>query len=204
MTTLLDRERETYTDVWHAVDQYGELSPGANYVPLFLDMAGLPTDRQFAGQARTVLDAGCGSGKGAQALVGAGFSVTMADVTAAGLPDGLPRLIPFHQVCLWEDLWGRVGLRPGWKFDYVYCCDVLEHVPLPLTMLVVARLLAVAKTGVFLSVCLQRDVSGLWVGKPLHQSVQSFVEWRDQLSAVGRMQECRDLLHTGLYYVVPR
>lgn len=194
---LIDRERETYTDVWTALDHYGDLSPGAKYVPLFLDMARIDPAQTFKG---TILDAGCGNGKGALALAEQGFTVTLVDVTDAGL---LPQVrdsltLRFRPSCLWEDL------RPVGLADYVYCCDVLEHIPPTLTMLVVHRLLQVARKGVFLSVCLDPDVNGLWMGKALHLTVQSFIEWRDQLATIARLVESRDLLHTGLYYLEPR
>ena len=60
MTSLLDRERGTYTEIVH-VDAYTATSRGELYVEQFLDMAG--------GTARgTILDAGCGTGKAALAL----------------------------------------------------------------------------------------------------------------------------------------
>lgn len=198
MSTITERERDLYTDVWQTVEQYGAMSPGEQYVPLFMDMAGIGESRRV-----TVLDAGAGSGKGALALHREGFRVRMVDVTDAGLVDEA-KALPFAQACLWDDLAPVIGYAFGGRLDHVYCCDVLEHIPTPFTMLVVRRLLDVARRGVFLSICLQPDVNGYWVGKPLHQTVQSFTEWRDQLATIGRLQECRDLLHTGLYYVVPR
>lgn len=190
MTTIIDTERETYAQMW-AVEAYSHHSPGEVFVPLFLDM----TQTTMRG---SVLDAGCGSGKGAIALQHAGFVVTCCDLTDAGLvPEA--RELPFHQTALWDDLTRQVGFR-----DWVYCCDVLEHIPTPFTMLVVSRLLEVARRGVFLSISLVPDQFGVWVGKSLHQTVQSFVQWRDQLACLGTVKEARDLLTTGVYLVEPR
>jgi hypothetical protein len=80
----------------------------------------------------------------------------------------------------------------------------MEHIPPAFTMLVVARLLEVARSGAFFSISLVPDAFGAWVGKPLHQSVQSFTQWRDQLATLGEVLECRDLLTTGVYFVRPR
>jgi hypothetical protein len=130
----------------------------------------------------------------------------MCDVTDAGLSEAA-RALPFRQICLWHDLepvvrnfdmWGRS------RVDYVYCTDVLEHIPPTFTMLVVQRLLDVSRRGVFLSIALVHDQFGPWVGTPLHQTVQSFVAWRDQLSELGEMVECRDLLNTGIYFLRSR
>jgi len=186
---LLERERETYRQMW-AVDEYAQHSPGEHYLPIFLDMIGVTRCEDDA----SVLDAGCGSGQGGVALSRLGFNVLLCDVT----PDGLvsdAMALPYVDACLWHDLrvWG--------PFDYVYCCDVLEHIPTAFTMLVVRRLLDVAAHGVFLSISFQPDVMGHWVGTPLHQTVMPFTWWRDALSAVGEVIEARDLLNAGVFFV---
>jgi 2-polyprenyl-3-methyl-5-hydroxy-6-metoxy-1,4-benzoquinol methylase len=188
--TIQQRERATYEDIW-SVDEYARHSPGAAYVPLFLDMAQTT-------MRTSVLDAGCGTGKGALALQAAGFTVQLCDLTDAGLlPEA--RALPFTEVCLWDDLKRVVGFQ-----DWVVCCDVLEHIPTPFTMLVIARLLEVARRGVFLSISLVPDQFGVWVGKPLHQTVQSFTQWQEQVSALATVKEARDLLHTGVFLLEPR
>lgn len=198
---LVQQETAKYADLWVGVPSYAHASPGAQLVPLFLDMAGLTKDILHR---YTVLDAGCGSGKGALALHAAGFpEVRLCDLTDAGLvEDAKP--FRFHPTCLWDDL--RVTCRyvEGSAFDYVYCCDVLEHIPPQFTMLVVSRLLEVARHGVFLSISLVPDVMGVWVGQTLHQTVQSFVWWRDSLAAVGDVIAARDLLTSGAYLVRPK
>jgi len=194
MPDLLTTERETYQAIWQ-VEAYARYSPGVEMLPIFLDMVG--------DDGGLVLDAGCGSGLGALALEQAGFRVRMCDLT----PDGLTadaRGGWFDTACLWRDLRQQLRYIEFGAFDWVYCCDVLEHIPTPFTMLVVRNLLDVARRGVFLSISLQPDQFGAWIGKPLHQSVQSFTQWRDQLSELGSVRECRDLLTQGVYLVEPR
>lgn len=186
-------ERETYREMWSA-EGYGDFSPGAHFLPVFLQMAGsqLHPEHEF-------LDAGCGSGKGALALQAAGYNrVSLTDFTDDGLSDEarLAQFV-FKPACLWSDLGSR-------EFDWVYCCDVLEHIPPMFTMLVAARLLAVAQRGVFFSISLTPDRFGVMVGKPLHQTVESFVTWRDALAELGTVQECRDLVTAGVYLVTPQ
>lgn len=189
-------ERETYETAW-ALPQYAEHAPGVQYAKFFQEMAG-------ARSGQTVLDAGCGSGKGALELRARGFSVTLCDLT----PDGLvseARGFPFIEACLWDDLQQHLGYVFGRKFDWVYCCDVLEHIPPVFAMLVVSRLLAVARKGVFLSISTVQDQFGPWVGKAaLHQTVQDFGVWKAQLEEVADVVEARDLLIAGLYLVKPR
>lgn len=196
--SLSAAERETYEAMWQ-VEDYAKTSPGGQLVPAFLEMSGAsPTWRRefpFLGP-QTVLDAGCGAGKGAVSLKAAGFTVEMCDLTPAGLIAEASD-IPFHDACLWHPL--RMQLHR--TFDWVYCCDVLEHIPTPFVMLAVSRMLEIAHHGVFLSIALQGDNFGVWVGKPLHQTVMGFVQWRDALSELGRVKECRDMLMNGLYLV---
>jgi SAM-dependent methyltransferase len=187
--SIVDTERRTYEDAW-SLPAYSQHAPGEAYLPIALDLIG---------PARgTVLDAGCGSGKGALALRAAGFDVRMVDLTPAGLvPEA--QALPFTEAALWSDLAAQIG-----QTDWVYCCDVMEHVPPAFTMLVAARLLAVARQGVFFSISLVPDSFGAWVGTPLHQTVQPFTWWRDHLGALGHVRECRDLLNAGVYLVEPR
>lgn len=195
--SLIETERQTYEAMW-GLDAYAASSPGALLVPVFEDAITHHGGGNMLWRAASVLDAGCGSGRGALALQAAGFKVTMCDLTPAGLVSEAYAL-PFHQVVLWEDLRRTVGYH-----DYVYCCDVLEHVPPPFAMLVISRLLEVARRGVFLSISLVHDQFGAYVGKPLHQNVQGFTQWRDQLATMGEVLEARDLLIAGAYLVKPR
>lgn len=207
MLSLQAAERETYEEM-HCVSAYTEFSPGERFLPVFLDMV----DHHRLWEEvelfpETILDAGCSSGKSALALDDIRgehiFRPFMMDLTDSGLVDEARRRaklatrenggIPFAEGCLWE-LMGRT-------FDWVYCCDVLEHIPPEFTMLVISRLLEAATKGVFLSIALQADNFGAWVGKPLHQTVQSYQWWHDRLSELGEIVEARDLLTNGLYLV---
>jgi hypothetical protein len=125
------------------------------------------------------------------------------DLTPDGLTPEAQRL-PFVEAVLWRDLQPavRAFAHPNrTTVDYIYCCDVLEHLPPQFTMLAIDQLLRVAQRGVFLSISLVPDNFGAWVGAPLHQTVQSFTWWRDGLAELGTVLEARDLLSTGLYWV---
>jgi SAM-dependent methyltransferase len=194
MSTILASERETYAQMWSAVEDYSAHAPGEQYLPLFLQVVG--DDRG------SVLDAGTGSGKGAVALYKEGFDVVACDVTDAGLVDEFknPELaaIPFYPACLWDDL-SFIG-RPA----YVYCTDVLEHIPPQFTMLAIYQMLQVARKGLFLTVSLVPDSFGVWAGKSLHQTVQPFTWWKDSLAEVGTVIEARDLISNAVFVVKPK
>lgn len=188
---MINDPKELYSEMW-SVPAYAEHSPGEQNVPVFLDMTKTT-------MRTSVLDAGCGSGKGALALKKAGFDrVEMCDVTDEGLVSEAKSL-HFTSVYLWNVKPSNVGFH-----DWVYCCDVMEHIPIALTMLVVSKLLTLAKRGVFFTISFQPDVMGYYVGKPLHETVMPFQWWRDQLNIVGKVVEARDMLNSGAFLVEPR
>lgn len=160
-----------------------------------------------------VLDAGCGRGDGAAALLAEGYQVAACDIMAnpdVCHPDILSGTIPFIATSLWDRV--NVSKLPflaslhlsefanrQW-FDAVYCCDVMEHIPTEYTMLVVDNLASICTKGLFFSIALVPDQFGMWVGESLHKTVQPFTWWRDRLKEFGTV-EGRDLLNTGIYWV---
>jgi SAM-dependent methyltransferase len=197
MTSIVTAERDCYEEMW-GVEQYADTSPGERFVPVFDTLA---RERGDDPRDLTVLDAGCGSGKGAVALAAHGYQVTLCDLTPAGLiPEA--RILPFFEAALWTSLKQRHVF--GGAYDYVYCTDVLEHLPTIFVGLAITRMLDVAKKGLFVSVALGPDHLGSWVGRPLHLTVQPYVWWRDHLNELGRVVDARDLINEGLFLVERR
>ncbi len=194
-------ETELYSDIWRDVTGYGQFAPGEQYLPLFTEIINLFPNRRP--QNTTILDAGCGSGKAAAALHAASYNVRLCDLTDEGLvPEA--RHLPFYSASLWNDLYfvtRGFGHPNRTTADFVYCCDVLEHIPKQFTMLAIDQMLRVADTGLFLSVSLVPDSFGVWAGKNLHQTVESFVWWRDALRELGHVGEARDLLANAIFFV---
>lgn len=195
--TLTEQETQTYSDAL-ALPHYGDFSPGERYADLFASLAT---------PGATVLDAGCGTGKGMIALAARGFQVTGCDLTASGLVAEAKQFLIHEGVSLWRPLPMR---NPGgaWRrhqmpYDYVYCTDVLEHIPPQFTMLVITRLLAAASRGVFLSISLVPDSFGVWVGHSLHQTVRRYDEWLRDLRELATVTDARDLGVTGTYFLEP-
>lgn len=195
-------EQETYSDIWQ-VPSYNDFSPGEVYAPVFLDIA-------KPAPSSLILDAGCGAGRGALALRAAGMRVALMDITSAGLSEEIRSEFPFFENSLWaarlhtlapraQKFYG--GSAVSMKFDYVYSCDVFEHLPKEFTMLALSNLLSIASRGVFLSIAMTPDNFGVWVGKPLHQTVESFVWWRDHIKELGVLIEARDFGDCGIFFV---
>lgn len=203
MTSLVTRERELYEEVFQAIPTYRDFSPGQEYAPMFAQMV---RERGWLQDTPSpmIIDAGCGTGKGALALAEEGLPVSlMCDLTYFGVEDAA-RPIPFREAVLWKPLIPQLGyLGLGGRADFLYCCDVMEHLPKEYTMLAIAQMLAVTRKALFLSISLKHDRMGAWLGTSLHKTVESFVWWRDNLKEVGEVLEARDLLHTGIYLVRP-
>ena len=182
MMNVLEHERGKYEQVW-ALPDYAAHSPGEKYADLFMQISG-------AKSGETVIDLGCGAGAGGKALAERGLKVGFVDfVRVEGVPS------PFFQQPLWRPLPAR---NPRW--DYGYCCDVMEHIPPEFSMLAVHNMLE-GCGAVFFSISFTKDYFGRFVGEPLHMNVQLFTWWRDRLATLGDVVEARDLLGEGIFYV---
>jgi 2-polyprenyl-3-methyl-5-hydroxy-6-metoxy-1,4-benzoquinol methylase len=190
--SLTARETATYEDVL-SLPAYAVHSPGEQYADMFASLAT---------PGATVLDAGCGTGKGMVALRARGFDVDGCDLTDVGLVQEARGRQFVSGVCLWRPLGPQLG-AVRFRHDYVYCTDVLEHVPPTMTMLVVRNLLDAAERGVFLSISLVPDHMGVWVGKSLHQSVRRYDEWLADLRELARVTDARDLGGSATFFLEP-
>lgn len=181
---VLAHEQEKYRKAW-SIPEYHDFSPGKEMADLFVEISG-------AKPGETVIDLGCGGGKAGLALQNSyGLKPTFLDFVR------VDDLEPFIEQPLWHPI-------PG-EWDYGFCCDVMEHLPVEYTTLAIHNMLQVCG-GVFLSVCFEDDSFGEIVGQPLHLTVQPFVWWRDRLASIGHLVEARDLspnnrLRGGVFYV---
>lgn len=203
MGRIQTTETEAYAELWGSVSAYKRISPGEQYARVFHDLVADP--------GATVLDAGCGEGRGLVALADLGYRVAGVDLTDAGLSVAA-KTHPFIAQSLWHDLKPAVYLlhvqQPtvfrSESVDYVYSCDVLEHLPEQFTMLAVQRMLEVTETGAFFSIYFNQEGYGPWIGRALHLTVRPFVWWRDSLRELGELADARDCDEFGIFYLRPR
>lgn len=184
MKSITEIERDKYASIWN-IDDYSIFSPGKMYVEMFFDIA-----NPSAGQS--VLDVGAGAGAATRELKNRGLSVQGFDITTEGWKHEDIRLLTG---CIWRDL-----PKASPPYDFVYCCDVMEHIPTEFTALSVNEMLGTGAKG-FFSISFQHDHYGDFINAPLHLTVQPFRWWRDMLRELGTVYEARDLLGDGVFFV---
>lgn len=179
MTTTKADEKRKYQEIWKH-DNYREFSPGLRAGEMF----NLPKFVRIF-KARSVLDAGCGSGKLMRSLI----EQLSPEVTIHGFDIAENCLDPWfddikdevlHLGCLWEP-----GELPG-AYDFVICTDVLEHIPTDRIPAVLANLFAATNRCCYLAVALFEDGYGPEIlGQPLHLTVRPPDWWRQQIRSAG-------------------
>ena len=180
-------ELRKYDRLWRDVDTYREVSPGSGLVGVCLGMVPLSPGCR-------VVDVGCGTGRAGLTFSQLLMRTTLVDgslmaVDTAVLDEGLP----FVEACLWDDWPSRLPRQ-----DLAFCSDVLEHIPIEFTMLVIARCLQAAPLA-FFNICNQHDLHGRLINETLHLTVQPYVWWRDRLAELGDLVDARDLCGSSLF-----
>lgn len=163
MTTLEKREREKYKRMW-AFPAYRGYSPGANAVPLFLEHA-----NWAAGDS--IVDLGCGTGHAGHSFRNAGLKVTLVDFCREAVEvEG----IDFIE----KSIWNLFGV----SWDWLYCVDVLEHIPPTYLNQTLGVMSKVCRRGGYLQIACFDDSCGSLIGEKLHLSIHPPVEWFQLIS----------------------
>jgi tetratricopeptide (TPR) repeat protein/SAM-dependent methyltransferase len=179
LDTQAEAERAKYTQIWK-FNEYRHYSPGADALDRLPLLEAL-RDRDV----RTILDAGCGSGKLMWRLMQEhpgefdvhGFDITdnCLDPCFADIKD---RVLTVG--CLWNpDDFRQV-------YDAVICCDVMEHIPTERVASVLANLHKIARRFAFFSIAVVKDSFGpQLIGEALHLTVQKPEWWLERLGKTG-------------------
>lgn len=187
---VVDAEREKYEVMW-SMPGYEKFSPGEDNARRFMSTL-VPKP------GSTVLDAGCGAGKGGLALSAEGLDVWYLDITSAGL-----ELYGFGISAdrfLEQPLWERIYMPNDLTWDYGYCCDVMEHLPTEYTMLAARNIIDVCRTTWF-QIAFFHDGWGAAIDHDLHLTVKPFVWWLSRLMTIGNVIDARDLCGSGVFVV---
>eukprot|EP00913_Durusdinium_trenchii_P011152 g10474.t1 len=174
-----ERERRKYEMIW-THDDYRTCSPGlddADKVQLI--------EHLRSRNIKTILDAGCGSGKLMQRLISNHadeFKVHGFDISRNCLDSFFDDIKDdvLTVGCLWnpDDM-------PG-EFDAVICTDVMEHIPTDRVGAVLANLKSCTRKFAYLAIALFPDGFGpKLIGEPLHLTVKPPNWWFAQISVAG-------------------
>lgn len=187
---IAEHEREKYAAIW-SMPGYETFSPGEDNAARFLSVLSPK-------KGATVLDAGCGAGKGGLALSAAGMDVWFLDITSAGLDEvglGIDRYRFIEQ-----PLWERIYPPKVLLWDYGYCCDVMEHLPTEYTVLAARNIVDVCRITWF-QIAFFHDGWGLAIDQDLHLTVRPFDWWLSRLKTIGKVVDARDLCGSGVFVV---
>ncbi len=186
-----DNERDKYERMW-SVDKYHDFSPGLESASRFCAIEKAPNP------TTTLIDIGCGDGRGGVALMKKGFRVTFFDITKDQLNEEVPPNM-FHKGCVWDEK--EWPVRPQ-GYDFGYCCDMLEHIPTEYVGLTLRNIQHNCRQA-WLQISLMPDQFGTKIGETLHQTVRPYDWWKDIIEDIwGRpCRESRDLISWGLYRV---
>lgn len=161
-------EQEIYEQMW-TKPEYRAVAPGETCAQVFLEQA-----RPKPGS--TVLDLGCGTGRGSLMLAALGqMDVTMVDFADNCLDDDIrPMLETQKHVMRFvkADLTKEVPAAA----QYGFCTDVLEHIP-PQDVDKVLNNCLRACQHVFFQISTVDDVCGGLIGHPLHLTVKPYEWW---------------------------
>ena len=156
------REQQKYVEMWNS-STYRKSAPGEFHVDAAIRLLGMkPGD--------SVIDFGCGTGRGAQALRDMGMNVRAVDFAPNCLDPEVR--VPFVQACLWD--------LPPMRAKWGYCTDVMEHIP---TEKVIDVLQGIRDRvqGCYFSIATGEDNLGHIAGRKLHLTLMTAEQWAEVL-----------------------
>ncbi len=180
MTESLHKsEKEKYTTIWKC-DEYRLFSPGERAIKNLKII-----DFLRKCKVKTVLDAGCGTGKFMRALIeecGNEFSVHGFDIAENCLDPFFDKIK--NDILTVGVLWNAEDFNK--EYDAIICSDVLEHIPTEKVGLVLDNFYRCTKIFCYLSIALLPDDFGpKIIGQPLHLTVKEPNWWITQIEKAG-------------------
>ena len=190
------QEKRKYEKVW-GNEQYRVTSPGNSSVADFLSFIKsrkLPSD--------SLIDFGCGTAIAAIPFLEAGFKVSLVDIAENCLNDNIraltflsPELITFFLAPLWEL---PSSLE---KSDWIYCIDVLEHLPPERVDKSLREMAKKTKKGGALQVFLLDEEMGRKIGEKLHLTIRPLDWWLEKISCYWHIEEVYSII-AGIRYCI--
>ena len=176
--SLTEEERSKYEAMWE-IQSYRITSPGYLLSESVLAF--------FASQINlgdSLTDFGCGSGLATLNFLEKGLSVHLVDIAKNALADKIaaltllmPDKVRFSVACLWEL---PDTLLPS---DWIYCMDVLEHLPTEKVDAALLQMSTRMKKGGAFQVFLEDEPFGNLIHKTLHLTIQPLAWWLEKLES---------------------
>jgi len=165
-------EKDKYIKAWK-LPEYRQYSPGENLALKFLSITQAKKDD-------TVIDFGCGTGRGGLMLALLGnLKVTMLDFVEGCLDEEVSEIVknqPDRLSFRAHDLYEL----PTERAKYGYCTDVMEHIPEDKVDLVLRNICKSAEK-VFFNISLLHDSCGALIDEDLHVTVKPAGWWISKL-----------------------
>lgn len=158
-------EAEKYQEMW-SHPEYRDVSPGEECADKFLALIQ---------RGSSVIDFGCGTGRGALKIDAAGHPVTMVDF-ADNCLDGAAKELTFVKADLCKPLYLSA--------QYGFCADVMEHIPTDHVETVIRNIMDCVDAA-FFQISTIPDSMGALIGQRLHLTVKSHSWWRETFERLG-------------------
>lgn len=172
-------ESEIYKMMWDK-PEYRLVAPGEHVAEVFLAQAKPP-------MGASVIDFGCGTGRGSLVLASRGrLAVTMLDFADNCLDPMVKEIVsnlktdPSNSPFIIHDLCNPVPVTA----TYGFCTDVMEHIPTCHVERVLGNILKAAQ-HVFFQISTVDDVCGKLIGMPLHLTIKPYKWWLERLQSLG-------------------
>lgn len=143
--------------------------------------------RAFPDAEGVIIDMGCGTGRAAALLNKLeGMSVILIDHARNCLDDDVKTELDhrFQKACLWK--------LPSYidPAEYIFCCDVMEHIPEERVDMVLRNIAARCLIGGIFKISTVKDSMGqAIVGEPLHLTIKPAKWWVEKISQFFTIRE---------------
>lgn len=182
-----EKEQAKYEEMW-THDEYRNRAPAERLIwPFLLTVQPQPKS--------TICDFGSGTGRGALFLHEAGFDMTCIDIADNSMDDKVKQVLDgrFIQGNIWKDL--SIG-----RFDYIFCTDVMEHIPEDYIDAVLHNINKHSKEA-FMNIAFYNEPFGDLINETLHMTIKPFMWWVSKIAKVLDIVEAKDMIEEGIFYV---
>jgi SAM-dependent methyltransferase len=186
-------EKNIYKEMW-SHPEYRQVAPGEDCARLFLEQANPP-------RGASIVDIGCGTGRGAlQLALFGGLNVTMIDFADNCLDDDIRPMLETQKHALRFVEADITKTLPA-NASYGYCTDVLEHIQPDQVNRVLANILTACQ-HVFFQISTVDDKCGALIGHKLHLSVHDYAWWLKKFNDLQcTIHWSKDLGDACVFYV---